>query len=391
MSSQSDGTHSFALERFGKSNNPTLTSTSTSSSTLSQEGASPETTKEQSTWTHVTTPNLTLQVVLQSNTDCLTPQTPGQQRPRPKASKASKQASYDNTRRSSLSTLSTAGTSSLSPFTHADQDTPRLVVQTGREILEYQRLDPASIGISKMKAMVKGSAMGFKLYHTSSPLEIRKFQVKFRTTEDSARCALLLRKFIQCRNVLSTEGSEVIAIAESSRRAELSASPPSLSSTLLAQPAPSIQWGQSQSQGQGSQSQGHLSIPSQHGSQHGSRPVAVVPPVATTPSPPTMAPLIPSHFTVESTPTMFAHAEALPPSTSRHYARPSSGLLSPVTPVPVEPPPPLPSMPQESTGDMALLSLTPKDLTRALENIARDPSFPTLITRIETIMRPRTD
>ncbi|KAF9378474.1 hypothetical protein CPC16_011273 [Podila verticillata] len=122
-------------------------------------------------------------------------------------------------------------------------------------------LDPASIGISKMKAMVKGSAMGFKLYHTSSPLEIRKFQVKFRTTEDSARCALLLRKFIQCRNVLSTEGSEVIAVAE----------------------------------------------------------------------------------------------------------------------------------PQESTGDMALLSLTPKDLTRALENIARDPSFPTLITRIETIMRPRTD
>ncbi|KAF9374802.1 hypothetical protein CPB97_011880 [Podila verticillata] len=262
MSSQSDGTHSFALERFGKSNNPTPTPTSTLSSTLSQEGASPETTKEQSTWTHVTTPNLTLQVVLQSNTDRPTPQTPVQQRPRPQASKASKQASYDNTGRSSSSTSSTAGTSSLSPFAHADQDTPRLVVQTGREILEYQRLDPASIGISKMKAMVKGSAMGFKLCHTSSPtLEIRKFQVKFRTTEDSARCASLLKKFIQCRNVLSTEGSEVIAVAE----------------------------------------------------------------------------------------------------------------------------------PQESTGDMAFLSLTPEDLTRALENIARDPSFPTLITRIEAIMRPRSD
>lgn len=40
MSSQSDGTHSFALERFGKSNNPTPTPTSTLSSTLSQEGAS---------------------------------------------------------------------------------------------------------------------------------------------------------------------------------------------------------------------------------------------------------------------------------------------------------------------------------------------------------------
>jgi len=240
-----------------------------------------------------------------------------------------------------------------------------------------------------MKAMVKGSAMGFKLYHTSSPtLEIRKFQVKFRTTEDSARCASLLRKFIQCRNVLSTEGSEVIAVAESSPRAELSASPPSPSSTLLAQPAPSIQWGQSQSQGQGSQSQGHLSIISQHGP----RPVAVVPPVATTPSPTTTAPLTPSHFTVESTPTMLAHAEALPPSTSRHYVRPSSGILSPVTLVPVEPPPPpLPSLPQESTGDIALLSLTPEDLTRALENIARDPSFPTLITRIEAIMRLRSD
>lgn len=34
---------------------------------------------------------------------------------------------------------------------------------------------------------------------------------------------------------------------------------------------------------------------------------------------------------------------------------------------------------QEPTGDMALLRLTPEDLTRALENIAHDPNFPTLV------------
>lgn len=230
--------------------------------------------------------------------------------------------------------------------------------------------------------------MGFKLHYTSSPsLEIRKFQVKFKTTEDSARCASLLRQFIQCRNVLSTEGSEAVAVAESSPRAELSASPPSPSSTLLAQPAPSIQWSQSQNYGQGGQSQSHPSITSQHGSQ----PLAVVPlPVATTPST-TMAPLAPSHFTIENIPTMFAHTEGLPPSTPRRYARPSFGLFPPVTPVPVELPPPLPPLSQEPTGDMALLRLTPEDLTRALENIAHDPNFPTLITRIEAIMRPRSD
>ncbi|KAG0013283.1 hypothetical protein BGZ81_001098 [Podila clonocystis] len=73
---------------------------------------------------------------------------------------------------------------------------------------EKSCLDPASIAVSKIKAMVKGSAMGFKLYVSSSTPKIRKFQVKFRTTEDSARCASLLRQFIQCRNVLSTEGSD---------------------------------------------------------------------------------------------------------------------------------------------------------------------------------------
>ncbi|KAF9331523.1 hypothetical protein BG006_005603 [Podila minutissima] len=98
--------------------------------------------------------------------------------------------------------------SSLSPSHDSDHDTPRLVVKSGREVLEYQRLDPASIAVSKMKAMVKGSAMGFKMYTSSSSStpEIRKFQVKFRSIEDSARCASLLRQFIQCRNVLSTEG-----------------------------------------------------------------------------------------------------------------------------------------------------------------------------------------
>ncbi|KAG0070150.1 hypothetical protein BGZ93_002653, partial [Podila epicladia] len=98
--------------------------------------------------------------------------------------------------------------SSLPPSHDSDHDTPRLVVKSDQEVLEYQRLDPASIAVSKMKAMVKGSAMGFKMYTSSSTPEIRKFQVKFRSMEDSARCASLLRQFIQCRSVLSAEGSD---------------------------------------------------------------------------------------------------------------------------------------------------------------------------------------
>ncbi|KAF9309706.1 hypothetical protein BG003_009445 [Podila horticola] len=295
---------------------------------------------------------------------------------------------------SSPSTSSTTGTSSLSPSHDSDQDTPRLVVTSGREILEYQRLDPASIAVSKMKAMVKGSAMGFKLYTLSSTPEIRKFQVKFRTTEDSARCASLLKQLIQCRNVLSTEGPDgpVIAAEPSTRIESNRASPPSPSLTLpLAQPAPSIRWNQSLSPSQSHQDH-PLSITPRYGSQP--VPVANPPRIVTTPpgavTTTTLTPNESSSPESTSTSAMFAYVET-PPSTPHSVSRPSPGLPSPFTPFAVEPPtPPLPSIPQEPTGDITqLLSLTPEDLARALENIARHPNLPTLIKRIEAIMRPR--
>ncbi|KAG0349440.1 hypothetical protein BGZ54_004359, partial [Gamsiella multidivaricata] len=228
-------------------------------------------------------------------------------------------------------------------------------------------LDAVSVRSSKLKGLVKGAMIGFKFTHfpatESAAPEVRKFQVKFRSTADCGQCAAVLTQFIECRtmeqsaNPTPASASTLPVVAHApSPAALMTAVNSNIGSGLNASHIPFTPGKQSVSQ--------MLSTPSQSMQQSQ-----------------TIITLDQDHQGMPFSPLNITPRFGSQPWPVLSSSAASDPALAP-TPAPTS----APSLASASALPASLLHMSDGDLERDIDNILRDPNFAEMLVRVNAAL-----